>query len=785
MGDKPNHKIDQNQLCETRRPAGCTDERPTDCADENIQLWLPQAIQGAQGACSRCYYCKSPTTVVEKEACPYSICPVISPLCNKVQPVIIVQGDRRCRGCSECVSYNNCPQQDCPERIAGCDVYGPNYQYINGELCPACRVCNRYKEVPSSFCGASQFTQRRPRSRSALSTLFGGRLVMFLLSPVLLSLSQVELGHLSFSPVGPSRLLATDQPRPVSTPLPCPEYNETACPLVDKCARYQDRYVSMGENRECQVCPECLEWKDPNENIPEYTIGMETAMCESATDCPSLGNCQIEMIYKRENGTTCRDCDRCRRQEVDIGSDVTTTEAPLQSCPDLTNCFSQEACDSEIVNRTVRIVTDQVCPWCTSCGNQETSCPVKRCPGYWCSRTAVFTQTFEGELCEVCVCTDSNQDCSALNCPPVTCEATTISTVVIGDHLCECPVCETAQRAEVDGGSDRALPDVRNNERSGFTERPSTAAAMSTEAVTTTAATTTTTTMPTTSVDPIPDCTTLVTGMVCPQIDCGLVSKDVITVDGTDCYNCQRCVTDVPSLNECPSLSCPAVQCGDSEDIAGGRRYRETASYTVNGQVCVGCEVCLNCPVADCPERLDPRCERYTRRTDSRGCVICPYCELWSSELAPPIYGRTGFLQSISTSECVTSHGNFSNSFPGLLTNTCTYNTPLSDQKQIWIFSSAGLMQDVSSDLCVSYYYSARPLIMRQCNVENLNMIWSLEKHNRFPQFFQIRHPRLDLCIDIGERLLDGSAAVALEPCEELVRIGERWSGQWWKFEEF
>ena len=106
-----------------------------------------------------------------------------------------------------------------------------------------------------------------------------------------------------------------------------------------------------------------------------------------------------------------------------------------------------------------------------------------------------------------------------------------------------------------------------------------------------------------------------------------------------------RCTSDIAPASKCPIFNCPAVNCGDNEDIALGRKYRETVQYNVNGELCQGCEQCLDCPISECPERLDPRCERYTRRTDRRGCVVCPFCEIWTNNLPPPINNRTGFLQ--------------------------------------------------------------------------------------------------------------------------------------------
>ena len=58
-------------------------------------------------------------STIEKEACPIDVCPVISPLCNEIQPIIIEHDGRRCRGCSECLSYNQCPTPTCPRRIRG------------------------------------------------------------------------------------------------------------------------------------------------------------------------------------------------------------------------------------------------------------------------------------------------------------------------------------------------------------------------------------------------------------------------------------------------------------------------------------------------------------------------------------------------------------------------------------------------------------------------------------------------------------------------------------------
>lgn len=77
-----------------------------------------------------------------------------------------------------------------------------------------------------------------------------------------------------------------------------------------------------------------------------------------------------------------------------------------------------------------------------------------------------------------------------------------------------------------------------------------------------------------------------------------------------------------------------------------GRRYREAVNYNVSGQTCRGCDVCLNCPEQRCP-RIDPSCVRYTRTTDRRGCVLCPFCAVWSTAGAPSVVGngRFGFLQ--------------------------------------------------------------------------------------------------------------------------------------------
>ena len=73
---------------------------------------------------------------------------------------------------------------------------------------------------------------------------------------------------------------------------------------------------SSGNYFRCQVCPECLEWKDPNENIAEVTLGTDistssTPTCYNTTNCPVLANCEIERIYRSENGTTCRGENHC------------------------------------------------------------------------------------------------------------------------------------------------------------------------------------------------------------------------------------------------------------------------------------------------------------------------------------------------------------------------------------------------------------------------------------------------------------------------------------------
>jgi len=86
------------------------------------------------------------------------------------------------------------------------------------------------------------------------------------------------------------------------------------------------------------------------------------------------------------------------------------------------------------------------------------------------------------------------------------------------------------------------------------------------------------------------------------------------------------------------------VNCGDSEDIASGRKYRETGFYNVSGVMCEGCDKCIDCPPIKC-EPLHPECLRYTRRTDRRGCVLCPYCEVWRNNQRPSPTGSSGFIQ--------------------------------------------------------------------------------------------------------------------------------------------
>ena len=71
---------------------------------------------------------------------------------------------------------------------------------------------------------------------------------------------------------------------------------------------------------------------------------------------------------------------------------------------------------------------------------------------------------------------------------------------------------------------------------------------------------------------------------------------------------------------------------------------------------------------------------------------------------------------------------------------------------------------------------------MRICNELNTNMIWQLEKDNRYPQFLRIRHGRLDICLSIGgEMSADNKTSLVLEECKSLAEGRQ----QWWKFEEF
>jgi len=83
--------------------------------------------------------------------------------------------------------------------------------------------------------------------------------------------------------------------------------------------------------------------------------------------------------------------------------------------------------------------------------------------------------------------------------------------------------------------------------------------------------------------------------------------------------------------------------------------------------------------------------------------------------------------------------------------------------------------------MCVSYYIEERPLVMRLCNSANLNMLWSLQKHNTYPQFFRIKHGRTTKCLDI---LQNSAQAIGLSTCEPFERKNEAWSRQWWKYEE-
>ena len=72
----------------------------------------------------------------------------------------------------------------------------------------------------------------------------------------------------------------------------------------------------------CQVCPECLEWQDPNDGIPSFNLAgdssnnggtgetptaSELPACDNETRCHRPTSCdQFEVIYRIRNGSACR-----------------------------------------------------------------------------------------------------------------------------------------------------------------------------------------------------------------------------------------------------------------------------------------------------------------------------------------------------------------------------------------------------------------------------------------------------------------------------------------------
>lgn len=66
----------------------------------------------------------------------------------------------------------------------------------------------------------------------------------------------------------------------------------------------------------CQVCPECLEWADPNEGIPSFTLGgggsepiaaSEIEACDPDINCHRSSSCEtFEVVYRIRNSSACR-----------------------------------------------------------------------------------------------------------------------------------------------------------------------------------------------------------------------------------------------------------------------------------------------------------------------------------------------------------------------------------------------------------------------------------------------------------------------------------------------
>ncbi|KAF6040209.1 hypothetical protein EB796_001490 [Bugula neritina] len=420
--------------------------------------------------------------------------------------------------------------------------------------------------------------------------------------------------------------------------------------------------------------------------------------------CTLPSNCaESEAVYRPVNGTTCRDCDRCtlfnQRGAADGGNDAVLHQA----CPDLSRCRQVLLCDEMPSNKTIRIVTNEICKGCAVCRTRQPYCPVIRCPGFWCKKTAMFPTS-------VNVCSNS-------------------------------PI-----RKQADGGSDSMTPQEQNvagPDMRNARDDKTTLAMFSSMTSISTPTTTTTTDISTTA--PTPNCDAVVPGWQCPTLSCVLVNIDLLTVDGLECYGCPRCANDLGKKPACPTILCDFVNCGDSEDIASGRKYRETGFYNVSGVMCEGCDKCIDCPPIKC-EPLHPECLRYTRRTDRRGCVLCPYCEVWRNNQRPSPTGSSGFIQSISTAKCIQSNGNLTNTEPGLITNICEFDKLLPGS-QVWTFTNSGLLQ----------------------------------KHNTYPQFFRIKHGRTTKCLDI---LQNSAQAIGLSTCEPFERKNEAWSRQWWKYEE-